>query len=235
MSDFSDIQSHIRDVEGWLSDGQAAMLADRAATVPGGQAIVEIGSHHGRSTIVLASTKRPDVRFVAVDPFDDPRWGGGAESLSAFERNLSNAGVRDHVELFRGFGEDAAIAWDGQPVGLLFIDGAHDYATVRREVDLWKRHIAAGGAILFHDAFSSHGVTRALLATVGRMGDFAYRGRSRSLALFVREPQKPTRKLLGMLAAAPYFGRNVAVKVAMRFEWHGVQRALRHTGPQSPY
>ena len=41
-------------VEGWLSDGQARRLWDRAGAVPPGGRIVEIGSFRGRSAIVLA-------------------------------------------------------------------------------------------------------------------------------------------------------------------------------------
>ncbi len=150
-------------IEGWMTEGQGRMLSERARRVRDHEAIVEIGSHHGRSTIVLAKAKRPGVRLVAVDPFDDPRWGGGKSSLERFQDNVQDAGVGGDVELFRGFGEEAAKTWDGSSVGVLYVDGAHDYPTVHGEIESWLPHVAVGGSVLFHDAFSSPGVTRAVL------------------------------------------------------------------------
>ncbi|MEJ7584538.1 MAG: class I SAM-dependent methyltransferase, partial [Acidimicrobiales bacterium] len=55
-------------VEGWMTEGQARRLWDRAQLVPGTGRIVEIGSFRGRSTIVLARSARPGVEVVAIDP-----------------------------------------------------------------------------------------------------------------------------------------------------------------------
>ena len=63
---------------------------------------MEIGSHRGKSAILIASGLPEGGRLVAVDPFDNPRWGGGPESLAAFEANIARAGLTDRIDLFRG-------------------------------------------------------------------------------------------------------------------------------------
>ena len=57
-------------IAGWLSRDQARELHDQVLALRPGATIVEIGSHHGRSTVVLAGS-RPDVRVVAIDPDPD--------------------------------------------------------------------------------------------------------------------------------------------------------------------
>ena len=235
----TEIWPAVRDITGWMTEGQGRMLSQAARMVPDDEAIVEIGSHHGRSTIVLSKSKAPGVQVTAVDPFDDPRWGGGSESLAIFEENLRRAGVADQVELFRGFGEAAARSWTGRPVGLLYVDGAHDFPTVEREINAWVPHLSPRARVLFHDTFSSPGVTRAVLSTVGIWKDFSYSGRSRSLAMFERVPalSAPARvaKLARLALEAPYFARNLCVKIAMRRNRPALVRLLGHTEPTSPY
>ncbi|HEY0631318.1 MAG TPA: hypothetical protein VGC98_04635, partial [Thermoleophilaceae bacterium] len=59
----------VEGVEGWLSDGQARRLYERAAAVPPEGRIVEIGSYRGRSAIVMANALGgASVELVAIDP-----------------------------------------------------------------------------------------------------------------------------------------------------------------------
>ena len=159
---FSDAWIQAEPVEGWLTEEQGKTLFDAAQSVPSGQWIVEIGSHHGRSTLLLAAAKSDGVRLLAVDPFDDPRWGGGPAALSRFQGTLRGAGLLDQVETFPGVSADASSAWDRGSIGMLFVDGAHDRASVLTDIDGWAPHLADRASILLHDAYSSPGVTIAL-------------------------------------------------------------------------
>ncbi len=51
---FASTLAAVTGVEGWMTDAQAARLWQAARAVPETGQIVEIGSFHGRSTIVLA-------------------------------------------------------------------------------------------------------------------------------------------------------------------------------------
>src|SRR3954471_11082808 len=107
-----------RRIEGWLAESQGRALFAAAAAAPPGTAIVEIGSHHGRSTVVLASACPAHARVVAVDPYDDPRWGGGDEALGILQRNLADAGPAGAVEVRRALSAQAAAAWNAMPISL---------------------------------------------------------------------------------------------------------------------
>jgi predicted O-methyltransferase YrrM len=139
--------SHAQSIGGWLTEQQARMLFDAATEVPEGQAIVEIGSHHGRSTVLLASAKKPGVTLLAVDPYDDQRWGGGQDAFAIFQSNLRSSGVESDVTLARKYGADAGRDWTGAPIRLLFVDGAHDYQTVVADLAAWMPHVLPAGSL----------------------------------------------------------------------------------------
>jgi hypothetical protein len=121
---------------------------------------------------------------------------------------------------------------------MLFVDGAHDRESVLIDIDGWAPHLAPEATILFHDAYSSPGVTLALFERYFASSDFEYRGAVGSLARFRRAPMAKVARLrssVRMLAALPWFGRNLAVKVAIRRRWSLMQRVLRHEGSAFPY
>jgi len=214
-------------VEGWLTEAQGRTLFEAAAEVRPGQAVVEVGSHRGKSTILLAAGLRDDVTLTAVDPFDDPRWGGGPESLAIFEANLERAGVRDRVALFRGLSGDAARAWEGPAVGLAWIDGAHDLASVLIDIDGWDPRIADGGVLLVHDAFSAVGTTEAVLRRLWFTRRYRYLGCERTLVRFKKEPASTREALLGAVRLSgrlAFFARMIAIKLSRRRGHHGLER-----------
>lgn len=229
---FQDLWHRALDVPGWLSDGQARILFRAAGLVEPDQWIVEIGSHRGRSTAFLASAKGEGVRMLAVDPFDNPRWGGGPESLAAFEATLERFGLRDEVETFRGVSIEASAAWDpARMIGLLFVDGAHDRRSVLADIEGWERRLAPGGLVLFHDAFSSVGVTQALTERHLLNRGFRFLGLHRTLAVFRRCRDGEGADLLSVPRFAshyPYFLRNLTIKWSLRHGKALPPRLLRY-------
>jgi predicted O-methyltransferase YrrM len=230
---FSSTWEQIQSIDGWLSKGQAQALFQAAEATTGGS-IVEIGSHHGRSTIVLASAA-PASEVVAIDPFDSARWGGGEDAYPAFRGNLARAGV--DVRLLRTTSGEAAREWDG-PIGLLFVDGAHTTAAARQDLVDWEPHVLKGGRVFVHDTFSARGVTRAVLERHLFNRNWRYRGSTRTLACFERrsasaaETALDSLRLISMLL---YFARNTAIKVALRWGPRFLPRLLGHREPVDPY
>ena len=47
--------------------------------------------------------------------------------------------------------QSAARVYDKRPIGVLFIDGAHDYASVRNDFLSWWPYLMPGGVIALHD------------------------------------------------------------------------------------
>ena len=98
------------------------------------------------------------------------------------------------------------------PVDLLFVDGAHRFGPARADLVRWGERVGPGGRMLVHDAWSSVGVTLALLTTTVFPRRWRYAGREGSLAEFVREDADVPRNALRQLRELPWFARNVVAK-----------------------
>jgi predicted O-methyltransferase YrrM len=216
----TDYRAAIAGVEGWLTDGQAQRLHERAAAVASGGRIVEIGSFRGRSTIVLALSAPDGVDVVAIDPHIGSDRGPqeiaaqpelGATDHDVFTANLSAAGVSERVRHLRKLSADA-IDDAGEPIDLLWIDGAHRYGPARDDIVMYGAHVPPGGILAIHDAFSSVGVTLALARCMFFSRQWRYAGRSRSLAEYERRAGGLS-STLRQLASLPWFAWNVGVKV----------------------
>ena len=243
---FEEALNAIAGIEGWLSPDQAERLWQRAREVEPPGEIAEIGSYRGRSTILLAHAASPGVAVVAIDPHAGNDRGpqqieGTAEEgeadHAAFMANLRKAGVADRVRHVRLTSAEAAPEVGG-PLDLVYVDGAHRYAPARDDIAEWGARVRPGGVMLVHDAFSSIGVTLALirLAFFGRL--FRYEGRSRSLAEYVRADltsRERAGNALGQLAELPWFVRNLVVKVALATGFTPLARLVGYRSDEWPY
>lgn len=218
-------------VPGWLTRDQADALW-RAVTEAGpSPTVVEIGSHHGRSTLVLASA-RGDVSVTAIDPFITARLFAGPQVQRSLAANLRRLGVEHRVDVRPTTSRAVRATWS-RPVDVLYIDGKHDYWTVSDDLQ-WADHVRGGCPVLVHDAFSSVGVTLALLRHVLAGDGLRYEGRTGSLARFVvGRPDRAAR--IAMLAELPWFARNVVVKMLLRLRATRAAALLGHRGPYDPY
>jgi predicted O-methyltransferase YrrM len=234
-------------VEGWMTDVQAAVLWDAARTLEAPARIVEIGSYRGRSAIVLALAAAEGVDVVAIDPHAGNDRGPqqirgsaaeGEADYAAFVGNLSGAGVADVVRHVRLPSQAALSSVDG-PVDLLYIDGAHRYSPARDDIARWGERVPEGGRLLIHDAFSSVGVTLAILRELLSGKRFRYLGREGSLARYRADtPLGLTSRAANaarQLAQLPWFARNLLVKVAILLRLRPLVRALGHRDGPWPY
>jgi len=230
---FESAWASVAAVPGWLTEGQARMLWDAVCRLGPGATVVEIGSHQGRSTIILGHAARTvGARVVAVDAFVDGRLFGGAETRALFEANIRTAGLTDVVELVVGYSTKLRRSWT-RPIDLLYIDGKHDYWTYVDDLR-WSAHLPPGGEILVHDCFSSIGVTAGTLVKVLAGASYSYVDRSRSLARFARRgPSLADR--WRVVAQLPWFLGNVCLKVLLRLRLRAVAGWFGHRGPYDPF
>ena len=160
----------MRPIQGWFHEDEARLLIDvvaRADRELGGPwMVVEIGSYHGRSTVVLGgavAALRPDARVYAIDPHEGELYapGPGTEGTAVpptadiFTANIATAGLLNTVHPIQL--PSYEVAWD-QPIGVLFIDGLHDYDNVSRDFRHFEPWILSGGYTAFHDYASFAGV-----------------------------------------------------------------------------
>ena len=220
-------------VPGWLKEGQARLLFDEAQRLPDGARVVEIGSHQGRSTIILAAAVQPrGGRVTAIDPFVEGRLFGGQKTRDSFERNVGSAGLRDAVDLVVDYSTKLRPGWSDS-FDLLYIDGKHDYWTLSDDLR-WAEHLPPEAGVLIHDCFSSIGVTLGILAHVLPSRTLAYELRSDSMALLRRRPVT-WKDRARILAEMPWWIRNVFIKVLLRLRLRPVARLFGHDSPYDPY
>lgn len=93
--------------------------------------------------------------------------------------------------------------------------------------------------MLVHDAYSSVGVTLALLTTTAIGREFRYVGRSRSMVELRREPVRGVRARLANLgrhlAPLPWFARNLVIKALIVARLRPLTRLLGHAEGSWPY
>ena len=155
------ILSMMKNIEGWLEEDEADLLIAATRKVLESleppHNIVEIGSYHGKSTVVLGSVIKSmsqNIKVYAIDPHDG-RVGATdqgililAPSLEALKRNINKAGLAEVVEIINDYSFN--VLWK-KNISLLFIDGLHDYPNVARDFWHFSRYIRIGGLIAFHD------------------------------------------------------------------------------------
>jgi hypothetical protein len=108
---------------GWMAAEELAWLGEQAATM---RSVVEIGSHRGRSSYALAAACRGPVH--CIDPWPTPA------AYRDWKRNVGD--VFGHVFAHWAY-SPAAGAEIEDPVDMVFIDGAHDTASVEADVSYW--------------------------------------------------------------------------------------------------
>lgn len=161
-------------IPGWLFEGEHEFLWDLASRSGDGH-ILEVGSWMGKSTCILAgacAAVSPNMRVFCIDPFDmsGNNWQMafhrhllGKNHLSTFEYFTQNARLLGFEPLVIPIAtiSDRALPLLNAPLRMVFLDGTHEYDSVRRETELVLPHLLHGGVLAFHDATGDYpGVTQ---------------------------------------------------------------------------
>ncbi|HLH37272.1 MAG TPA: class I SAM-dependent methyltransferase [Alloacidobacterium sp.] len=157
------ILKRMKKIQGWLEEEEADLLLAACnlacSTLPADSAVVEIGSFCGRSTVVLGSVVKSlgaQTKVFAIDSHDGMVGAAGSRSgvtslgstLDVFRRNIAENGLTSVIETI--VKRSYEVAWE-KPIGLLFIDGLHDYENVSRDFHHFESCVIEGGYIAFHD------------------------------------------------------------------------------------
>lgn len=157
-----DVQKITTDVNGFLSQNGKALregevLYYLAKKCPKEGAIVEIGSWQGKSTIWLGkgSVAGNQCPIFAIDPHTgSPEHQNGSPvwTFDLFKKNISKTNLEAIVHPIIKTSQLAAADFNRQ-IDLLFIDGAHEYESVKDDFECWFPRLKNGGIIAFHDSF----------------------------------------------------------------------------------
>ena len=152
-----EVEKAIAKVQGYLGADEGRLLYNLAKNCKGKGVIVEIGSWRGKSTIWLANGSKngAGAKVYAIDPHigspEHQKEFGKVETFEDFKKNIEQAGISDFVVPLVKTSEEAAKQWSGEPIELLWIDGAHEYDMVKLDFDSWEPYLVEGGTIAFHD------------------------------------------------------------------------------------
>jgi predicted O-methyltransferase YrrM len=137
-------------------------LATVAYELPADPTIVEVGVFMGRSTILLAGSRRlrGNGSVHSVDPFD---CSGDAHSTPHYERLLNESGapsledvflfhlkrfaLDNVVEVHKGASAQIAADWR-QPIDLLLLDADQSPQGAKEAFESWVRFVKPGGTVV---------------------------------------------------------------------------------------
>ncbi|MDD9814616.1 MAG: class I SAM-dependent methyltransferase [Gammaproteobacteria bacterium] len=122
----------------------------------GAASILEIGTHRGISTTLLALALHHggarEKKLVSVDVFDVNRENGGGQTPAARMERMGFAGFVEFVQADSvGYLRCCREKYD-----LIFLDGDHRAPAVYREIPAALKLLNPGGVILLHDYHPGH-------------------------------------------------------------------------------
>ena len=135
------------DVDGWLTVEEGKALAELARD----KRVLEIGSYCGKSTICMARTAE---YVLSIDPHDGRGTPEAKPTHQAFKYNLARHSVAGKVDSLIGTLENVGIKSYTDSAAffdLIFIDGAHDYASVASDITNALPLLSDDGILAFHD------------------------------------------------------------------------------------
>lgn len=178
MVELHDLDLLPADWHGWFHpscrEGLRRLIAQHRPKI-----IVELGSWLGVSGAFMASVS--DAQIYCVDT-----WQGDAgvcadlegqkrlpHAYQQFLSNMVHAGLRDRVTPVRMTTVEAAAALDVWP-DLIYLDAAHDEASVRADLEAWAPYVMPGGVICGDDAAVVGAVVRSTLPGLRYFQDEAF-------------------------------------------------------------
>ncbi len=134
-----------------ITESDRLVLAD---IVSGAESVAEIGTFLGGASEVILNSMAPHGHLLTIDTFRGVK-GSSTERISpvntlvyAFDRiGAGSERVSMHV------GDSQRIAGMLRPhmFDVVFLDGAHDYENVKRDIAAWLPLVRPGGVLAGHD------------------------------------------------------------------------------------
>ena len=192
------------DIKGFLDEEEGRLLHDLALSAGMLGPCMEIGGYCGRSTVYLGHGCREagsvlysidhhrgsEEQQKGQEYFDPDLWDEKEQTVDTFRlfrRALARADLEDTVIPIVAPSSLVARMWS-TPLGMVFIDGGHSYASAFSDYTSWVPHIVPGGYLAIHDIFTD--------PSQGGQAPYYIYKLARSSGLFI---EMPVMKTLGVL------------------------------------
>jgi predicted O-methyltransferase YrrM len=157
-------------IDGWLLLVEATELFFLAQNIKSARPIVcEIGSWKGKSAYVFGTALKQTSGYVyCIDPFNGagdkastPAYKSEIAQMSVsllenFNRTMKAHDIAEKIKTMPMLSELARNTFPETRIDLLFIDGSHEYESVKADYEMWSPLVPSGGSIVLHDVGAVH-------------------------------------------------------------------------------
>lgn len=127
--------------------------------IPKNSIVAEVGVAFGEFSTVILNNCSP-IKFYAIDMFSDKTkgfWGGNqfeSENTTHFEwykRKFKNYINKNVLEMRKGISWECLDTFSDNYFDYVYVDAAHDYESVKKDIQILKRVVKNKGIIQFND------------------------------------------------------------------------------------
>lgn len=120
---------------------------------------LEIGAYYGANVISFGQShyaKHPATQIHCIDPWldynDYDEYKGQQDSIyETFKRNLVTNGLKDRVQVHKGFSGDLVPSFTNAFFDIIYIDGNHEPQYILEDAVLAFRKLKPNGYLIFDD------------------------------------------------------------------------------------
>ena len=119
---------------------------------------LEIGTFYGANLLSVANTyaQHNDSKLYCIDPWDDydeyPEYKTQQSSIyNTFLKNVETSGVKDKINITRGFSNIEIPKFEDSFFDIIYIDGNHEPEYVLEDAVLSFRKLKTNGIMIFDD------------------------------------------------------------------------------------
>ncbi len=175
------IEHLVRKCPGWFAEDEIKFLIDIAKSYSKiADNYVELGSFLGKSLNSLSiGFENSKVKITCIDIWQDPsapsifKLTGDILFAMHFDQFLKwTYWFKDNLNIIRWNSWKASEFFENQSIDIIFLDAAHDFENVFRDIVSWLPKLKKNGIIIGHDYVDSHpGVKLAVKKVFGKNFD----------------------------------------------------------------
>ena len=163
------VKHFFKNIDGWFN--YEDLYSEMVSRFKNGSKFVEVGVWKGKSAVYMAVEIINSGKKIEFDCVDNWEYVEGLQcdiDKSLFGNNLyqeflSNIHPVKHIiKPIKSISWEAAKLYENESLDFVFIDAAHDYQSVKKDVTSWLPKVKVGGIIAGHDYTTHIGVKTAV-------------------------------------------------------------------------